>query len=211
MLKIRLARTGKKKQASYRVVVADKDSRRDGRVVERIGYYNPLPNPADYRIKEERALYWLTVGAQPTDAVRILLEKQGTLARLARFHAGETLESLVAEFSGPAEAASQPPAAQPKVAEAPAVAAVEETVVSEAAPVEAAVAETTADTEAVATEAVAAEAVEEVAEETAADDNADAAEVVEVEAVADVPAETEAAEEVEATTDEAETAAEESE
>lgn len=198
MLKIRLARTGKKKQASYRVVVADKDSRRDGRVVERIGYYNPLPNPADYRIKEERALYWLTVGAQPTDAVRILLEKQGTLARLARFHAGETLESLVAEFNGPAEVASQPVAAQPKVAEAPAAAAVEETVVSEAAPVEAApveaaLAETTADTEAV------------------ADDNADAAEVVEVEAAADMPAETETAEEVEATTDEAEAVAEESE
>lgn len=107
MLKIRLARTGKKRQASYRVIVADKDARRDGRVVERIGFYNPIADPAEYRIKEERALYWLSVGAQATDAVRILLEKQGTYARLSRLHAGESLETLVAEYSGEPVADSQ--------------------------------------------------------------------------------------------------------
>lgn len=100
MLKIRLSRTGKKRQASYRVIVADKDARRDGRVVERIGYYNPISDPVEYRIKEDRALYWLSVGAQATDAVRILLEKQGTYARLSRLHAGESLETLVSEYSG---------------------------------------------------------------------------------------------------------------
>lgn len=100
MLRIRLSRTGKKRQPSYRVVVAEKDAKRDGRVVERIGFYNPLANPTEYKIDEERALYWLSVGAQPSDAVRILLDKQGTFGRLARYHDGESLESLVAEYTG---------------------------------------------------------------------------------------------------------------
>ncbi len=100
MLRIRLSRTGAKKQPSYRVVVADADAKRDGRVVERIGYYNPRVEPVDYRIDEERALYWLSVGAQPTDAVRRLLVKQGTLDRLARLRQGETREVLVGEFQG---------------------------------------------------------------------------------------------------------------
>ncbi len=102
MLRIRLSRTGKKKQPSYRVVVADINAKRDGRVVERIGYYNPLVDPIEYRIKEDRALYWLSVGAQPTDAVERLLVKQGTIERLNRLRAGESLDVLVAEFSGEA-------------------------------------------------------------------------------------------------------------
>ncbi|UCC50094.1 MAG: 30S ribosomal protein S16 [Anaerolineaceae bacterium] len=100
MLRIRLSRTGKKKQASYRVVVADIEAKRDGRVVERLGYYNPLTEPIEYRIQEDRALYWLSVGAQPTDAVRRLLEAQGTMSRLQRLRGGENLDSLVAEYVG---------------------------------------------------------------------------------------------------------------
>lgn len=100
MLRIRLSRTGKKRQPSYRIVVADKRSRRDGRVVERIGYYNPLPDPIEYRIEEARALHWLSVGAQPTDAVRRLLEKQGTFGRLERVHLGEDIATIVAEYEG---------------------------------------------------------------------------------------------------------------
>jgi small subunit ribosomal protein S16 len=100
MVRIRLSRTGKKRQASYRVVVADSKSPRDGRIVERIGFYNPMPDPAEYRINEERALYWLSVGAQPSDAVRRLLEKQGTYDRLTRLQAGESFENLVSEFTG---------------------------------------------------------------------------------------------------------------
>jgi small subunit ribosomal protein S16 len=100
MLRIRLSRTGKKRQPSYRVVVADINSKRDGRVVERIGHYNPMVNPVEYKIQEERALHWLSVGAQPSDAVRRLLEKQGTYDRLQRLNAGESLEHLVAEFEG---------------------------------------------------------------------------------------------------------------
>ncbi len=100
MLRIRLSRTGKKGQPSYRVVVADINSKRDGRVVERIGHYNPLTDPAEFKIQEARALHWLSVGAQPSDAVRRLLEKQGTYDRLQRLHAGESLDKLVAEYEG---------------------------------------------------------------------------------------------------------------
>ena len=100
MLRTRLSRTGKKKQASYRVVVADIEAKRDGRVVERIGYYNPRSEPLEYRIQEDRALYWLSVGAQPSDAVFRLLEKQGTIDRLDRLRQGEDFETLVAEFEG---------------------------------------------------------------------------------------------------------------
>ncbi len=158
MLKIRLTRTGKKKQPSYRVVVANKDSKRDGRIVERIGHYNPLMQPAEYRIQEDRALYWLSVGAQPTDAVRRLLEKQGTISRLQRFHAGESLDSLVAEYTGEPDTA---------VATAEAVTAFTPEVVAETAVMETVAEEAVAE-EAVAEEAVAEEAVAEeaVAEET---------------------------------------------
>jgi small subunit ribosomal protein S16 len=100
MLRIRLSRTGAKKQPSYRVVVADIESKRDGRIVERIGHYNPRREPTEYVIDEDRALYWLSVGAQPSDPVRRLLDKQGTLDRLARLHKGESREALVAEFTG---------------------------------------------------------------------------------------------------------------
>ena len=100
MLRIRLSRTGAKKQSSYRVVVADVEFKRDGRVVERIGHYNPRREPLEYSIDEDRALYWLSVGAQPSDAVQRLLVKQGTTDRLARLRQGESREALVAEYLG---------------------------------------------------------------------------------------------------------------
>lgn len=100
MLRIRLSRTGKKKQSNYRIVVANIEAKRDGRVVERIGHYNPRTEPIDYRIDEGRALYWLSVGAQPSDAVQRLLVKQGTIERLSRLRGGETLDALIAEYDG---------------------------------------------------------------------------------------------------------------
>ncbi len=100
MLRIRLSRGGSKKQPSFRVVVADIDAPRDGRFVERLGFYNPRTEPESYRIDEGRALYWLSVGAQPTDAVARLLQKQGTFDRLARLRTGESIDVLVAEFEG---------------------------------------------------------------------------------------------------------------
>lgn len=100
MLRIRLSRVGAKRQPSYRIVVADVEAKRDGRIVERIGHYNPRSQAQEYTIQEDRALYWLSVGAQPSDAVRRLLEKQGTYGRLGRLHGGEPFETLVAEYQG---------------------------------------------------------------------------------------------------------------
>ena len=138
MLKIRLSRRGKKRQPSYRVVVADVNSKRDGRIVERIGHYNPLTDPAEFNIQEDRALHWLSVGAQPTDAVRRLLVKQGTLDRLSRMHAGESAAVLAAEVTGEVIAA-------PEAVEA--VAEVEETVEEEDEAVEEEAVEVTASAE----------------------------------------------------------------
>jgi len=97
MLRIRLRRMGAKKQPSYRVVVADRRTPRDGKFVEVIGHYNPRTDPVTFRINEERALYWLSQGAQPSDSVERLLRRGGTLDRFARLRAGEPLEALLAE------------------------------------------------------------------------------------------------------------------
>ena len=78
-VKLRLRRMGKKRQPIYKVVAADERSPRDGKFIEAIGLYNPITNPATVDIKEERALYWLGVGAQPTTTVKGLLSKQGIL------------------------------------------------------------------------------------------------------------------------------------
>jgi small subunit ribosomal protein S16 len=110
MVRIRLRRVGAKKQPHYRIVVADKRSPRDGRQIETIGYYNPRTEPNTVVINEERALYWLSEGAQPSDAVRQMLDKQGTLGRLERLRAGEPLHVLVAEYEAgetPEETAEQ--------------------------------------------------------------------------------------------------------
>ncbi len=80
-VKIRLKRMGAKKSPFYRVVVADSRAPRDGRFVEEIGIYNPLTNPAQIQIKEDRALYWLQVGAQPSDTARSLLSKIGVMKK----------------------------------------------------------------------------------------------------------------------------------
>ena len=79
-VKIRLTRKGKKKQPSYRVVVADSRAPRDGRYIEQIGRYDPRQEPSVVIIDNDRADYWLSVGAQPSDAVRKLLEISGALA-----------------------------------------------------------------------------------------------------------------------------------
>ncbi len=104
MVRIRLRRVGRKKQPSYRVVVTDARSPRDGRYIEIIGFYNPRTEPATMTLKEERALHWLSVGAQPSEAVRRIMEKLGTLARLERLNKGEALEVLVAEAEAAAAA-----------------------------------------------------------------------------------------------------------
>jgi small subunit ribosomal protein S16 len=72
-----LKRIGAKKKPYYRVVVADSRSPRDGRFIEEIGFYQPVANPVVIKINEERALDWLSKGAQPSDTVRSLLKKAG--------------------------------------------------------------------------------------------------------------------------------------
>lgn len=97
MVRIRLRRQGLKRQPSYRVVVTDQRKARNGKYLENIGHYNPRTRPATEVIEEERALYWLSVGAQPSDAVRRLLEHTGTWERFQRLRAGENVEDLVRE------------------------------------------------------------------------------------------------------------------
>ena len=77
--KIRLQRHGRKGYAYYPIVVADSRAPRDGRFIERIGSYNPNTNPATISLDFDRALYWMEVGAQPTDTVRSILSKEGVL------------------------------------------------------------------------------------------------------------------------------------
>jgi len=75
--RIRLKRLGAKKRPYYRVVVADQRSPRDGRFIENIGKYHPMEDPSLIEIDEERALYWLGVGAQPSNTVKVLMTKVG--------------------------------------------------------------------------------------------------------------------------------------
>jgi small subunit ribosomal protein S16 len=76
-VRMRLKRTGKRKQPSFRVVIADQRSPRDGRFVEELGTYNPLTNPSEISIDEEKALAWLSKGAQPSASVVALLRATG--------------------------------------------------------------------------------------------------------------------------------------
>ena len=78
-VKIRLTRTGAKKAPTYRVIVADSRSPRDGRFIEEIGHYNPRTEPVEIVINEEKAKVWLKNGAQPTETVKALLKKSGII------------------------------------------------------------------------------------------------------------------------------------
>lgn len=80
-VKIRLARRGRKKHPIYDIVVADSRSPRDGRFIEKLGQYNPHTTPASISLKDERALYWMQVGAQPTDTTRKILSVKGVMLK----------------------------------------------------------------------------------------------------------------------------------
>ena len=210
-VKIRLQRIGKKRSPHYRIVVADSRTHRNGRVIEEIGRYVPTNHPSIIEVQSERAQYWLSVGAQPTEQAAVLLKLSGDMAN----ENGEfknTIKPQVAktpfvpdakkksvllpkvEKKAPVEDA---PAA--KEAKAPAEATAEAPV-AEAPVAEAPVAEAETPAEVVAEEAPAAEAVEVVAEESpvevpaeVAAEEAPAAEAVEVVAE-ETPAEAPAAE-----------------
>ncbi len=81
MVKIRLKRMGAKKRPFYRLVVADSRSPRDGKFIEEIGFYDPLPNPAKVQIDVDKVREWMRKGARPSDVARKLLEREGVLQR----------------------------------------------------------------------------------------------------------------------------------
>ncbi len=79
MIKLRLRRMGAKKRPFYRIVAAEHSSPRDGRFIEVLGHYDPLTEPATIRVNEERARYWLSVGAKPSETVESLLKRAGVI------------------------------------------------------------------------------------------------------------------------------------
>lgn len=97
MVRIRLRRVGLKNQPSYRIVIQDKESPRDGRFIEIIGFYNPRTEPSTITVDEAKVFDWMSKGAQPTESVASLFKTTGTLDRFARFKKGEAIETLVAE------------------------------------------------------------------------------------------------------------------
>ena len=80
-VKIRMRRIGSKRKPFYRIVVADSRMPRDGRFIEEVGYYNPLTNPDEVKLEEDKIFEWLEKGAQPSDTVRSLLSKAGLMTR----------------------------------------------------------------------------------------------------------------------------------
>lgn len=88
-VKIRLKRMGAKKAPFYRIVVADSRSPRDGRFIESIGYYDSTVQPAAVKVDAEKAVEWLSKGAQPTDTVKNLLSKEGVMAKFAEAKAAK--------------------------------------------------------------------------------------------------------------------------
>jgi len=109
MVRIRLRRIGLKGQPSYRIVVTDQRKARGGKYIESIGNYNPRTQPSTEVIQEDRALYWLSVGAQPSESVESIFKRTGTMERFQRLRNGEALEALVEEAE-----ANRPPLPSPK-------------------------------------------------------------------------------------------------
>lgn len=152
-LKIRLARGGTKKRPHYRIVVADVRSPRDGRFVEKVGFYNPLTPKDDPRrvvLRESRVRYWYERGARPTDRVARFLDAAGIAARKPRNNPqkgrphAKTLERIAAREKAAAEAAGATAQAAAEASEAGTAEAAPETAAPEQAAPEAAAPETSA-------------------------------------------------------------------
>lgn len=204
-VKIRLKRIGKKRNPHYRIVVADSKTHRDGRVIEEIGRYVPTTDPSIIEVNSERAQYWLSVGAQPTEPAAVILKLTGDVAN----EKGEkkntvkpqaTKETFAADTKKKSvilpkeEKKPEPVKEETPVAEAPAEAPVaEEAAVAEETPAEAPAEPAAEATEAPAAEATAEAPVEETPAEPAAE--APAEEAPAAEAAEEVPAEASASEE----------------
>jgi len=212
---IRLQRTGRKKQASFRIVVSDRDESRDGPAIETLGTYNPRTQPSLIRLNTASALNWLHEGAQPTDTVVSIFRKTGVWTKFQQGVTGDSVaeEDMVVEL-GPALGERKTSRRAQAAAEGEKLAAarrVEEKASAEAATKKAAAdavaAAAVAEAETAEAEAKAEETVDAEAEETP-EVEAEAEEVVEAEAEAEVEeaeveAEAEETPEVEAEAEEA--------
>ncbi len=96
-VKIRLARFGAKKQPAYRIVVAEARSKRDGRIVEKLGHYDPRTEPPTVVLNEERTQYWLGVGAQPTAALGPILKRAGITDQFVKRRSARKSKSAAKE------------------------------------------------------------------------------------------------------------------
>ncbi|SVB27492.1 uncharacterized protein METZ01_LOCUS180346 [marine metagenome] len=144
MIRIRLARVGKKGHPSYRIVVADITAPRDGSYLEWIGNYDPMADPPAVTLKADRAAHWLNMGAIPSDAVARIMDQNGLMERTHNFSTA-TKKSASEEGAGGAPAAVAAPAEEPPADVAPAEETpVDEAPVEEAAPEEEALAEESA-------------------------------------------------------------------
>ncbi|MFC2103222.1 30S ribosomal protein S16 [Bacteroidota bacterium] len=117
-VKLRLRKMGKKKQPIYKIVAADARSPRDGRFLEAIGLYNPLTDPHTVDIKEDRVLYWLSNGAQPTQTVKSLLRQKGITLKNELIKRGveeDKIESELSEWKKDKEARAEAKAKKKKV------------------------------------------------------------------------------------------------
>lgn len=97
-VRLRLRRMGRKKKPFYRIVAVDSRVKRDGKYLDNLGYYNPLPDPFELHIDTDKALYWLKKGAQPTDTVRSLFRRKGIMLRWDLIRKGKSEEEIEAEF-----------------------------------------------------------------------------------------------------------------
>ena len=200
-VKIRLKRIGKKRDPHYRIVVADSRTHRDGRVIEEIGRYVPTTEPSTIEVNSERAQYWLSVGAQPTEQMAVILKITGDLAN-DKGEKKNTLRSPAAKeaFSVDTKKKSvllpkvekpvkteEAPVAEAPVADAPAAEAVEAPEAAVEAPAETAVEETAAEVTEAPAEAVAEVVAEEAPVEAAAEAVAEEA-PVEAAAAEEAPA-----------------------
>ncbi|HJM76313.1 MAG TPA: 30S ribosomal protein S16 [Dehalococcoidia bacterium] len=164
MLRIRLRRTGKKKQPQYRLVVADQRAPRNGKFVEIVGHYNPRTTPKALVVKEERIKYWLSLGAKPSETVHRLLHKEGLIEIDPRKR--DTKPSKV-EVRAAVEAEAAAAAAEAEAAEAAAA-------TEAAASAEASSADSADDASDSTEEAAEAEAAPADPTEAATDDSTDA-------------------------------------
>src|SRR5574340_63277 len=108
MVRIRFRRMGLRGQPSYRIVAADKETSRDGRFLEILGFYNPRTEPATINVKEERVFHWMKNGALPTESVGQVFRSAGLLDRFERFKKGEPLDALLKEAADASERRASP-------------------------------------------------------------------------------------------------------